>query len=87
MDRYLVMADPDGGPRRSNITDFAKKFTQELDRFTVRSVSVNTPFSDSGTTWLGERQAAFVSARTRPSAFNAGRPGTMSLPGPFMWPM
>ena len=63
MDRYLVMADPDGGPRRSNITDFAKKFTQELDRFTVRSVSVNTPFSDFGTTWLGERQVAFVSAR------------------------
>lgn len=63
MDRYLVMADPDGSGRRSNITDFAKKFTQEMDRFTVRSVSVNTPFSDFGTTWLGEREVVFSSSR------------------------
>lgn len=63
MDRYLIMMGPDAGARRSNITDFAKKFTREMDRFTVRSVSVNTPYSDFGASWLDPQHVVFSSSR------------------------
>ena len=63
MDRYLAMTQSETGPRRSNISDFAKKFSQEPDRFSVRTLSINTPFSDFGATWLGQDKVAFSSAR------------------------
>lgn len=63
MDRYLQMVQSDAGARRSNITGFAKKFTQDLERFTVRPVEINTPFSDFGTAWIGAQRVVFCSAR------------------------
>ncbi|MEZ4757396.1 MAG: OmpA family protein [Flavobacteriales bacterium] len=66
MDRYLQMVQTDAGARRSNITGFAKKFTQDLERFAIRSLDINTPFSDFGTAWLGVRRVMFSSARHQP---------------------
>jgi outer membrane protein OmpA-like peptidoglycan-associated protein/tetratricopeptide (TPR) repeat protein len=63
MDRYLLMVQPDAGARRSNITGFAKKFTQDVERFTVRNLDINTPVSDFGAAWLGPEQVVFSSAR------------------------
>ncbi|MCB0793706.1 MAG: carboxypeptidase regulatory-like domain-containing protein [Flavobacteriales bacterium] len=63
MDRYLATLPPEGGPRRSNISSFANKFNEQQDRFTVSSVSVNTPFSDFGTAWCGPDKVIFASAR------------------------
>ncbi len=63
MDRYLAVTRPEGQAVRSNISDFARKFTHEMDRFTVRPVSINTPFSDMGTAWSGSRGVIFSSAR------------------------
>ncbi len=45
MDKYLTERP---GPRRStnsNVADFASKFTHDLDRYRVRSTSINTPFA------------------------------------------
>lgn len=63
MDRYLAIASTEGMPPRSNISGFARKFTADMDRFTVRPVSVNTPYSDFGTAWMGDDRVAFASAR------------------------
>jgi tetratricopeptide (TPR) repeat protein len=63
MDRYLATTRPEGEPLRSNITDFANKFTQGMDRFTIRSVSTNTPYSDLGATWSGPTEVIFASSR------------------------
>ncbi len=63
MDRYLQMTRPEGQSIHSNISDFAKKFTYGLDRFTVKNVSVNTPLSDMAATWDGEQRVIFSSAR------------------------
>ncbi|MEO8587781.1 MAG: carboxypeptidase regulatory-like domain-containing protein [Flavobacteriales bacterium] len=63
MDRYLALVQPEGGERRSNITGFARKFSQDAERFSVRPVSINTPYSDFGTAWLGTTQVTFASAR------------------------
>lgn len=63
MDRYLLMVQPDAGARRSNITGFAKKFTQDLERFNVRNLDINSPVSDFGAAWLGPQQVVFSSAR------------------------
>jgi len=63
MDLYLQTTATDGSPRRSNISGFARKFTSDMDRFTVRATSVNTPYSDFGATWLGPDRVAFSSAR------------------------
>ena len=43
MDRYLAMTQTDGGNRRSNLTGFARKLTLDKDRFSVRTVVINTP--------------------------------------------
>ena len=63
MDRYLQMTQSDAGPRRSNISGFARKFTQDLERFTVRPVSINTPYSDFGAAWLGRDRVVLSSSR------------------------
>lgn len=63
MDLYLGTITTEGAPKRSNISGFARKFTSDMDRFTVRSASINTPYSDFGTTWLGPGKVAFSSAR------------------------
>src|SRR5690606_41851766 len=63
MDRYLAMVNTDGQPRRSNISGFARKFSQDADRFVVRPVSINTPWSDFGAAWLGPDQVMFASSR------------------------
>lgn len=63
MDRYLAVTAPEGAPRRSNLNGFARKFLATQDRFIVRPVSVNTPFSDFGTAWLGADHVVFSSAR------------------------
>ncbi|MBK9513768.1 MAG: OmpA family protein [Flavobacteriales bacterium] len=63
MDRYLQMVQTDAGARRSNISGFARKFTQDLDRFSIRQVSTNTPFSDFGAAWLGQGRVIFSSSR------------------------
>lgn len=63
MDRYLAMVNDGSGPVRSNISGFAQKYNRDQDRFTVRPVSINGPFSDFGTTWLGNDRVVFASAR------------------------
>ena len=63
MDRYLLVSSDDANVRRSNINGFAKKLSQDTDRFTVRSVGINTPFSDFGTCWLGNDKVLFSSSR------------------------
>jgi len=63
MDRYLATLNDGGEKARSNISGFARKFTADMDRFTVRSVGINTPFSDFGATWLGDDKVVFSSAR------------------------
>jgi len=66
MDRYLAMTQTDGGNRRSNLTGFARKFTLDQDRFSVRTVGINTPYSDFGTAWLGQGRVVFTSSRNEP---------------------
>ncbi|HMC96748.1 MAG TPA: carboxypeptidase regulatory-like domain-containing protein [Flavobacteriales bacterium] len=63
MDRYLALTQPEGADRRSNITGFARKFSLDATRFSIREVGINTPFSDFGTAWLGASQVTFASAR------------------------
>lgn len=63
MDRYLALAQPEGQPQKSNISDFAKKFTYDADRFSVRPVSINSPWTDMAATWSGADQVVFASAR------------------------
>lgn len=63
MDRYLAAVNESGEKKRSNISGFARKFTADMDRFTVRSVGINTPFSDFGAAWLGTDKVLFSSAR------------------------
>lgn len=63
MDRYLAMANPDGSVPRSNLTGYARKFNLDKDRFSVRPVSCNTPYSDLAATWLGSNQVVFSSSR------------------------
>jgi outer membrane protein OmpA-like peptidoglycan-associated protein len=62
MDRYLEKVSPGAG-RRSNINSFARRFNQDLDRFTVRPVSINSPRSDMCPAWLGPDRLVFASAR------------------------
>ncbi len=63
MDRYLAIARLEGQPTHSNITEFAENFTFGMDRYSVRSVSVNTPFSDMAPTWSGASGVLFCSSR------------------------
>ncbi|MBL7950378.1 MAG: carboxypeptidase regulatory-like domain-containing protein [Flavobacteriales bacterium] len=63
MDRYLASSSEAGEKPRSNISGFARKFTADMDRFTVRSVGINTPYSDFGATWLGTDRVVFSSSR------------------------
>lgn len=63
MDRYLATTDADGMPKKSNIVDFAKKFTANMDRFTVSSVSVNSAKDDMAPTWDGKDRLLFASSR------------------------
>ncbi|MEO8068966.1 MAG: carboxypeptidase regulatory-like domain-containing protein [Flavobacteriales bacterium] len=65
MDRYLSVTQREGAPRRSNITDFAKKFTYDTDRWDVKAVSTNTEFSDFGAAWLDDDRVIFASARNK----------------------
>ena len=65
MDRYLAMTLHEGAPRRSNISDFAKKFTYDTDRWEVKAVSANTELSDFGTAWLDDDRVIFASARNK----------------------
>ncbi|HQW06345.1 MAG: PD40 domain-containing protein [Flavobacteriales bacterium] len=60
MDRYLATTGEGG---RSNINGFARKFSADPDRFIVRPVSINSPVSDFGATWIGTDRVAFSSAR------------------------
>lgn len=63
MDKYLASTGTDGTSKRSNIGGFARKFTADMDRFIVRQVSINTPYSDFGVAWLGTDRVLFSSAR------------------------
>lgn len=63
MDRYLATLPPEGGPQRSNISAFVRKFTDQPDRFTIRDLSINTSYSDFAPTWLGEDHVVFSSSR------------------------
>lgn len=63
MDRYLAMVATEGGPARSNITGFARKYNQNKDRFTVKPVSINSSMTDFGTAWLGRDKVLFSSSR------------------------
>ena len=63
MDRYLDMAQPEGEPKKSNIVDFAKKFTANMDRFTVTRVTANSHLDDMGATWDGKDRVIFASNR------------------------
>lgn len=63
MDRYLDTAQPEGEAKKSNIVDFAKKFTANMDRFTVMHVTANSPLGDMGATWDGMDRVIFASNR------------------------
>ncbi|MEO5584765.1 MAG: OmpA family protein [Flavobacteriales bacterium] len=63
MDRYLEMAQPEGQMKKSNIVDFAKKFTANMDRFTVTRVTANSHLDDMGATWYGKDRIIFSSNR------------------------
>lgn len=63
MDRYLAVEQPDGQPRKSNIRDFVKKFTNDPDRYTVRPVSGNSSVTDMTAAWDGTDHVIFSSAR------------------------
>jgi tetratricopeptide (TPR) repeat protein len=63
MDRYLAMMPDNGSPKRSNIVDFARKFTANMDRFTVSRVSINSDMADMGPTWDGNDHIIFSSSR------------------------
>lgn len=63
MDRYLAMINPDGPVTRSNLTGYARKFNLDRERFSVRPVSCNSPYSDLATAWLGGDQVVFSSSR------------------------
>ncbi|MBL7963773.1 MAG: OmpA family protein [Flavobacteriales bacterium] len=63
MDRYLASLGTEGGPKRSNISGFARKFQQDEARFTVTSLPINTPQCDMAPTWLGMDRVVFSSAR------------------------
>ncbi len=63
MDRYLAMVPADGTSRKSNIADLARKFTSNLDRFTVKRVLANTGKDDMAATWDGPDRVIFASAR------------------------
>lgn len=65
MDRYLAAAGSGEQPQRSNIEDFAKKFSMGMDRFTVHSTAINTPYTDMAPAWLGSRNVIFSSSRNR----------------------
>lgn len=65
MDEYLRMIEP-GTTTRSNISGFAKKFVQDTDRFKIRSISINSSYSDFGAAWLGVDKVMFTSARNNP---------------------
>ncbi len=64
MDQYLVSSG--STTTRSNITGFARKLTQNPERFTVRATSINTAYSDFGTAWLGDARVVFLSSRNEP---------------------
>lgn len=63
MDRYLGMTQTQGEARKSNIVDFANKFTSSRDRFTVGEVSCNSDGDDMGAAWDGTDRVIFCSAR------------------------
>lgn len=63
MDKYLATTRPEGQSLRSNISDFARKFTQDSDHFTVKTTGINTPFSELSATWLGADRVVFASTR------------------------
>ncbi|MBK8947948.1 MAG: PD40 domain-containing protein [Flavobacteriales bacterium] len=63
MDRYLATRPPEGGAQRSNITSFARKFTDQQERFTITPLTINTPYSDMAATWCGPDQVIFSSSR------------------------
>lgn len=63
MDKYLAMAAPEGAPKRSNISGFARKLTSDTDRFKLRTLGINTPYSDFGPAWLGTERILFASSR------------------------
>jgi hypothetical protein len=64
MDQYLERVGR--GNTRSNITGFVRKFTQNPERFTVRTTGINTAYAEFGATWLGSGRVAFVSSRNEP---------------------
>ena len=63
MDRYLATKNDGGSVARSNISGFARKYMKDQERFTVKALSVNTPYSDFGAAWLGPDRVVFASAR------------------------
>src|SRR5690606_16863022 len=63
MDRYLAMAQLEEGSKKSNIVDFAKKFTSSPDRFTVSRVTANSSMDDMAATWDGPDRVVFASTR------------------------
>lgn len=68
MDKYLATARPEGVSPHSNISDFARKFTHGMDRFTVRNVSINSPYCDMATAWDGADAVIFSSSRNEGTA-------------------
>ncbi|MBP6391493.1 MAG: PD40 domain-containing protein [Flavobacteriales bacterium] len=63
MDKYLATRPPEGGPQRSNISSFARKFNDQQDRFHVKPLGINTHWSDFGAAWCGTDKVIFSSSR------------------------
>lgn len=62
MDRYLALTRDDGRAARSNIVGFARKFSQDSERFVVRPVSINTAYTEMSPVWFGEDRILFASS-------------------------
>ena len=67
MDKYLATRPPEGGPQRSNISSFARKFNDQQDRFHVKPLGINTHWSDFGAAWCGSDRVIFCSSRNERS--------------------
>lgn len=62
MDKYLTVTNRSGS-HKSNISDFARKFAYDMDRYKVTPVSTNSAVSDFSPAWLGESKLIFASSR------------------------
>lgn len=62
MDKYLNAVNATGN-KKSNVSDFARKFAYDTERYQVQLLSINTPYSDFAPAWSGSEKLIFASTR------------------------